>query len=287
MVVRNNFSGNLPATRWLSVGITGLRGLALLILIAGLVSQAVAQQRPNHYFHSADMPPGSIGWGQLMRGGPLPGYFQPVEISGPDGARISLAVGGLFESPQPAPVTVGMLVGRVYRIKVSHIPLREGYEVYPSIEIINRLYPPAGQENRFPIPIQLTREELEMALRGQFVTRVIYLENPRTALPRREDPKRQRYFGVGPGQDPLKVADGLGRPMAILRLGSRTPEIDPSTGKFLFDSTPWIQLPRVENPSAGAVQKAEHIAADRLPPRPPDTPAQSTARGAGEKHHGR
>ncbi len=191
------------------------------------------------------MPPGSVGSAQLLRGGPLPGHFQAVEVSGPEASQLALAVDGFFEPPQPAPLRAGLLVGNVYRLKVTHIPFREGQEVFPSIEIINRLYPPEGSETRFPIPIQLTREELELALRGQFVIRVIYLENPRTALPRREDLDHQRYFEVGPGQDPLEVADSLGRPMAILRIGSRVPELDQATGRFLFHCPPWTRFSQV------------------------------------------
>ena len=76
-----------------------------------------------------------------------------------------------------------MLIGSVYRLRVTNIPLQEGLEVFPTIEVIDRLYPPVGQEFRFPIPIELTQEELEMALDGKFVTRVIYLEEPDAALP--------------------------------------------------------------------------------------------------------
>jgi hypothetical protein len=194
------------------------------------------------------MPPGAIGAAQLMRGGPLPGYLQPVEISAPGGAQVALAMDGVFDVSQPAPVRVGLLVGKVYRIKVTNIPFRPGQEVYPSIEIINRLYPPPGHEVKFPIPIELTREELEIALRGHYVVRVIYLESPRGALPVRQDPQHQRYFEVAQHEDPLEVADVLGRPMAILRIGSRVPEQDFSSGRFLFDSPPWTQLPTWTEP---------------------------------------
>ena len=51
-----------------------------------------------------------------------------------------------------------MLVGRVYRICVLNIPLRTGQEVFPTIEIVDRLYPPIGQELRFPIQIDLPRK---------------------------------------------------------------------------------------------------------------------------------
>ncbi len=83
--------------------------------------------------------------------------------------------------------------------------------------------PPPGQELRFPIPIELTLEELDLAASGRYITRVIYLEDPRTALGVREDPDRQRYYEVDSTSDPLEVADRIGRPMAILRMGSRIP----------------------------------------------------------------
>jgi hypothetical protein len=222
-------------------------GPSAWLLLVWLAATAAFGQAPEiHYFQRGSMPPGAIGRAQLQRGGPLAHYMQPVEIRAPQGVQLALAMDGIFEPPQPAPARVGMLVGRVYRLKVVSIPNYEGQEVYPSVEIINRLYPPAGQELRFPIPIELTQRELQLALDGQFVTRVIYLEDPRSALAEREVPgDEQRYWEVGPGQDPLRVADRLGRPMAILRLGSRVPDMDQATGRFLFDSPPWMRLPEL------------------------------------------
>mgnify|MGYP001147812319 CR=1 FL=1 len=64
---------------------------------------ASAQQEPVHYFHSSRLPPGTIGPSQLLRGGPLAGYFQPLEVRGPEGMEVSVAVDGQFESSQQAP----------------------------------------------------------------------------------------------------------------------------------------------------------------------------------------
>ncbi len=225
------------------------RPLLAVTLLLGLALTALAQSEPNHYFHSADMPPGSIGWGQLQRSPSMRGYYQSVVLRAPKGTQIALAVDGLFDHPQPSPLKVGLLVGHVYRLKVTNIPLFEGREVFPSVEIINRLHAPAGQETRFPIPVYLTSEELSLALRGQFVTRVIYVEDPQAALPRREQPDFQRYFDVGPQQDPLKVADRIGRPVAILRIGSRVPELDRPTGRFTFQSPPWRRYESPAEPS--------------------------------------
>ena len=254
--------------------------LVVLVMLVAASSPALAQNRPYHYFHSADMPPGTIGAAQLMRGGPLPGYFQPVEITGPQETQVAMATDGVYESPQPAPLRVAMLVGKVYRLKVTNIPFHVGQEVFPSVEIINRLYPPAGSEAKFPIPIELTRAELEMAIRGQYVVRVIYLENPHTALPAREDPQQQRYFEVGPNQDPLEVADALGRPIAILRIGSRVPDLDTASGRFLFDSPPWIQLPAWVDPPSEVVPDATTAApaessGSAAPPAQPNTTQRS------------
>jgi hypothetical protein len=261
------------------------RALQALCLVLATAVGSHAQQRPYHYFQRADMPPGSIGQAQLMRGGPLPGHFQAVQITAPAGTHVALANAGLFEPPQPAPLTAGLLVGHVYRLKVTNIPQREGEELYPSIEVINRLYPPADKQADFPIPVELTREELERALRGQFVVRVIYLEDPRTALPRREDPTEQRYFEVAPHQDPLEVADVMGRPMAILRIGSRIPAMDPMSGAFDFQSPPWIRFPQVvmEEPSPiPATNEAAAPTATQLgSPRPLPATAQRIPTGVG------
>jgi len=216
----------------------------MVVLLALAPSVPLSAQQPGvHYFHQGAMPPGAIGSLQLQRGGPLPGFFQPVEIKAPYGALISLAVDGRFDRPQQAPARVGMLIAPVYRIRVTGIPRHPGEEVFPTIELVNRLYTPRGQEQRFAVPIDLTQEDLELALEGKFVTRVIYLEDPESALPVR-DPKDQNWFDVGPGRDPLAIADRLGRPVAIVRMGGRVPVRGEAPGMdFLNGCPPMVKIP--------------------------------------------
>jgi len=209
-----------------------------------------AQAPPVHYNHAGVMPPGAIGKGQLERGGPLPGYFQPVEIKAPPGALISTAASGQFDTPQLAPMIAGMLIGSVYRLRVTDIPGQQGLEVFPTIEVIDRLYPPVGQEFRFPILIELAQDELEMALAGKFVTRVIYLEEPLAALPVAEKRDEQSCFEVGEGENPLEVADTLGRPMAILRMGARLPDVGGPDMNFMYGCPPLIKW----RPAAGGLE---------------------------------
>lgn len=213
----------------------------LWLSLAGLLS---AQQPDVHYYHQGAMPPGAIGSQQLQRGGPLPGYFQPVELKGPPGSMIAMVEGGTFGQPQASPVRVGLLIGQVYRLRVTNIPLREGQEVFPTVEIVDRLYTPRGQESRFPILMELTLEDLQFALDGKFVTRVIYLEDPELALPVAQVDKEQGYFEARPGEDPLALADQLGRPVAILRLGGRQPDMNQGFDMaFLFGSPPLVKFP--------------------------------------------
>jgi len=225
---------------------TGLGRVAVFLVAAlvfniGLASELLAQVPGVHYQHRADMPPGAIGNWQLKRGGPLPGYFQPVEIKAPSGAKISMASAGGFVPAEKAPLTVGLLIGGVYRLKVTHIPLAAGRELFPTIEVIDRLYPPPGLAQKFPIPVELTADELRLAAEGHFVTRVVYVEDPHDALPAAEDPDHQHWIDAGEGVDPLQMADLLGRPVAILRIGGRLPlEGQEGEREFLGRAPPWM-----------------------------------------------
>lgn len=199
-------------------------------------------------------PPGAIGSQQLQRGGPLCGYFQAVEIRAPQGATVSMAVEGSFEQPRPTPTSVGMLIGPIYRVRVMNIPLAPGVEVFPTIEVVDRIYAPPGQELRFAIPVELTSEELQLAAAGKFVTRVIYIEDPHAAVPVAQDEEHQSWFDVGPGKNPLAVARNLGRPVAILRLGGRLPASNPDNlMQFLCGCPPLMHFETSDGPTKAPV----------------------------------
>ncbi len=236
------------AVRWARTALDALGSrVAIMALIAPVAlgmllalwcaAPAWAQRAEGSHFYNSNMPPGMIGRERLALDAALRGYFQPVMVTAPRGTRVSLAENGQFETAQPAPRLAGLLVGYVYRLKVTNIPLNEGLEVYPTIELIDRLYPPHGEIERFPIPVDLTRQELEMALSGRYVMRVIYLEDPQTALPLAEPKTEQRHFEVDAGEDPLETAERLGRPVAILRMGSRLPDAR-DRDAFFFGSPP-------------------------------------------------
>lgn len=214
------------------------------LLRAGLVwlalgTSVLAQSPPVHWRHAGAMPPGAIGRQRLMKGGPLSGFCQPVEMRAPQGARISPAAGSNFLEGHADRLLVGLQIGPVYRFRVTEIPEHPGLEVFPTVELLDRLHPPPGQALRFPIPVELTTDELLMAAEGRFITRVIYLEDPALATATAE-PAEQSWVEAQPGEDPLVLADHWGRPMAILRLGGRVPNHNQPDAAFLYGAPPAI-----------------------------------------------
>src|SRR4029077_13133437 len=116
-----------------------------------------------------------------------------------------------------APAVVGLRGGSTYRLKISNLADFPGVELYPTLELLDRLHPPRGREIDFAIPITLTAEEIESALDGRLVTKVIYLEQPDRAAPVR-NATADRVRLVRPKDNALAIADEAGRPMVIVRL---------------------------------------------------------------------
>ena len=212
---------------------TSSSGLTLVVLLA--LSASVNAEGPVvHKLYRADMPAGQIGRTQLLKAGRA-GYFQPVEVRGPQGSLVSLATEGQFLPAESNVAAGGMLIGEVYRVRIGNIPQMEGLELFPSIELIDRLCPPPGQATRFPVPVVIEQEDLELAAAGRYVTRIVYVEHPKSAVATQDLPDHQRVYEARPYEDALDVADEIGRPIAIVRLGSRTPDVDTTSGRFMFD----------------------------------------------------
>lgn len=223
------------------------RNVALVLLCAN-ASTTTGQAQTLQSGHSREMPPGAIGHRQLLRGGPLREYIQPVRLKAPEGARIAAFDGGTPRLERYQSLIVGLQVGNVYRFRLTEITRLDGVHLYPSVEVIDRLYPPAGRLLEFPIPIDLNADDLRLAAEGKYVTRVIYVEEPDEAMPFTDDEEaEQRYFEVLPGDDPLVVAQGLGRPVAILRIGNRVPDKSGRNDEFSFNAPPVLHYDTVSN----------------------------------------
>ncbi len=211
---------------------------------------------------------------------PIQNYFQPVKIRGPQGTAICLRSQNAalqFDEQSAKAHAFGLMVGQDYRLRITGIPFYPGVELFPSMTVLARTYPPRGLETEYPIQIDLTQQDLEMALSGQFVTRVIYLEDPRKAMPLRangESPHDvQLSTDVEGAANPIDVAATYGQPVAILRLGGRVPKslghVDPA---FFLSSAPWLAFENEPPENAAHDLHSLHEPHSLNTGAPPNTP---------------
>jgi hypothetical protein len=194
-----------------------------------------------HPLYNKTLPPGGI-WQNPAATVMHQGAFQPVAFYGPQGIKFSLPQNGIHGEGETQ-LMAGLMVGAVYRFRITEIPRSIGAELYPTVELIGRTYPPPGLETQFPIPINLSQSDLQEALDGNLVTRVIYLEDPQTATPIAQERTESRPIDIPMNQDAMATADSFGRPIAIVRLGSKTPTGNPMLdAQFNFGYPAWAPI---------------------------------------------
>ena len=195
------------------------------VLFAASIVEAQPRYTGQPYYQplNQNTPPGVAGkWAGALGRADMR-YFQPVEIKLPQGGLVTLTQPHLRQKYDlPAPAKAGFLVGPLYRFRISNIPGFPGVELYPSIELIDRLHPPAHLKLKYPLPIEITAEDIQSALNGRLVTKIIYLEQPDLAIAKREG-KKIHEERVSQAKNLMTEADLRGRPVVILRLGGRIP----------------------------------------------------------------
>ncbi len=209
--------------------------LALLFLSGGLF----AQPEGSHYVTDGSVV-GDLALAYRTRN-PNETYMQPVKFILPGGAKVAAAVPNEFQENQKTPGFYAMRPGEVYRFKFFNIDFHEGIELFPSVEMLNRTFPPEGKALDFPVEIAITQEDLEYAISGKLVTRVVYLERPDNAIPLDASTGEQPLlFDAPPGLTPVAVAETRGKIMAIIRIGCRIPEEEPNPNSSFYFGLPKI-----------------------------------------------
>ena len=171
--------------------------------------------------------PGVLMYGDASIGAPVHATSQ-IHFVGPEGMQVHWdATGsGQFDSePLVAPGRTNFEQGAIYRLKLTNIPARPGVELYPTLEIGPAMPRTDAYLAHNAIPFQLTDEDFDQVLTGNFVTKVIYLpdaEFQELALAGVETLVSTR---LDPGVDPIVEADRRGAIMAVLRLGNKDLEV--------------------------------------------------------------
>lgn len=155
----------------------------------------------------------------------------------PDGMQITWQTSGgngerVYLPPQiSVPGRYNFLQGYIYRLKLTNIPGRAGVTLYPTIEVAPSTPATNAYLTHNPIPVQFTAEDFDQVVDGgNFVTKVIYLP----------DPKYQELAVAGvetlvstrlePGVDPILEADKRGTILMIVRLGAIDLEMQGNMG---------------------------------------------------------
>jgi hypothetical protein len=236
-------TSSLPGNRPLRAQGWNTKRALMIVVAAGTMmfaaeTQVSAQGQSRYTPLNQTTPPGMAGRWAALAGKAAGNYFQPVQVGLPEGGNVTtFGTPGQPPHTMPSSGQVGMLIGRVYRIKISDLPGHPGAELYPSIELIDRLHPPRGRAADFPIPVTFSEQEIELALDGRMITKVIYLEQPQLANPIKVDAKVPVEI-LRPEDNPFAAADLLGRPMAIVRLGGRLPVSGADNGGFFGHGAP-------------------------------------------------
>lgn len=251
--------------------------LMLVLVLASFpvtASRSMAQVVPQYgQFQPLNqyLTPGTAGHWAMIAGKSSGHWTQPVRIQLDGGGDITVYHSRpTQEVTQSSPAQMGVRVGHLYRLRVSNMPDLPGVEVYPTIEIIDRLHPPAGKKHDFPVPIHIDRDDIEAALNGNLVTRVVYVEQPQLAAPFALD-ESTRVRTLLPAQNVLEQADRYGRPMVIVRIGGRLPSVHGERPEF-FGTGGSISGSQASEPLAPATPVNQSARRNAL-----DTPHGSTA----------
>jgi len=173
---------------------------------------------------AGDLLPGAIGARGRPQPGPrpegvLPANVQPVEISGPEGLEIAIHTADGWTPLRPAPVRLGLEVGRPYRLRMAGLAAAPGRELFPTIRVLAKLVAPPGQAWRFPVEVVIDQADVDAAVGGALVRRVVYA----ACDPAVPDVVPTGWFDVKPGDDAFDVARTLGDPVAEVLVGNRLP----------------------------------------------------------------
>lgn len=189
-------------------------------------------------------PPGVAGqWAGALGRADMT-YFQPVLITLPGGGKVTfIDTARGYTQAYNSPAQAGLLVGPLYRVKISEMPKFPGVELYPSLELIDRLHPPASLKQQFPIPIELTEADIELAIKDQLVTKILYLEQPDLAAPIQQT-SGIREENIPQNKNLLTEADLRGRPVMYLRIGGRIPAPQELMGNPAYPPAPLELTPQ-------------------------------------------
>ncbi|MBU6174753.1 MAG: hypothetical protein KGQ60_13170 [Planctomycetes bacterium] len=244
-------------TKWQLMAVLGLGTPCMLSQMHLSTSQA-GELAKRH-----NMPPAArVAEPGPMVGGPGPGVLMPETIPVPGYGAVAPTIQILFNQPQAmnilydvvgdghfgsdplvVPGRLEFAQGGIYRLKLTDIPGREGVELYPTVEVGTASYRTAAYLAHNALAIQFTEDDLDQALSGNFVTKVIYLPDPEFQGEAISGIDTLVSNRLEPGLDPIVEADRRGSILAIVRLGNKDVELSSASGT---GALPYAGMPMLD-----------------------------------------
>jgi uncharacterized repeat protein (TIGR01451 family) len=140
-------------------------------------------------------------------------------VIAPDGVQATFIQGHDVRGFE-TPVNVGLRPGYLYRFRLSNLEHYPRLSLWPTLEVIGTLTMPCCPADH-PAPVVFTQEDIDHAMAGALITKVIYLEDPEKALAVQSDSDRPLESEERPDRDPYTEAFRRGRPLLIVRFGGR------------------------------------------------------------------
>ena len=165
--------------------------------------------------------------GGAASGRRFPNVRSQIYFLDPDGMKIGwqTAGGGVERVYLPGQLTVparyNFMQGYIYRLKLNDIPGRPGVQLYPTLEVAPSTPATDAYLTHNPIPVQFTAEDFDQVVDGgNFVTKVIYLPDPKFQELAIAGVETLVSTRLEPGVDPILEADKRGTILLIVRLGA-------------------------------------------------------------------
>ena len=152
---------------------------------------------------------------------PAAARYTQVRLLNPPGMQVGWQIPtGFAENQLTTPAKYDFLQGATYRLKLTNVPGRPGLVLYPTLQV----YPAHPTTDAYllhnTVPIELTDEDIDQVESNNFVTKVIYLPDPRFQDLAIAGADTLVSTQLDPGIDPVFEADRRGTIMAVLRVGN-------------------------------------------------------------------
>jgi uncharacterized repeat protein (TIGR01451 family) len=168
--------------------------------------------------------PAVMPFPQPGMGLPIPAPVLAAKVLAPQGVRVTAFPGSPLARMTDTPAVYGFRPGYVYRLQLTNLPGFPGRALYPEIEVRGSLVPRIGMKYMdWPVPLLFTPNDIDRALSGSVITKVIYLEDPEKAFPGATTADNPVEFPAASDEEAIRAATANGRLVAIVRVGGKIP----------------------------------------------------------------